>query len=171
MSDVENVRIISCCAVHDEIEGAKPFSLPHCAGNIICSHGNMALEEAINEGERRGTLSFVRANAMRSIILKTRIQLLQHVDNLAVLKRIFSRGEGDEKKATEEKIAKVLGKDQSLWDEAHAKLQLTVAEPIMQIAKVLEGLGLLHIAPNVVQIRIGKMIAAGRRSASAGINS
>jgi hypothetical protein len=132
--------------------------LRYCSSNAICSHGNKLFEEAITQGEEVGKLSPARAEIMRGILTQTRRELLETIDQIAVLKRILQENPTDHE--TRQKIERVLGTQESEWNAVHAKLQVLLAEPILEITRVLAGLGLLELKENLIHVDTAKLAKA-----------
>ena len=160
--DRTEVKVIMCKAAHDEIDKPENHCFPHCRINAICSHGNRIISNAIKLGLNLRKLRKNEARKFRAILYKTEVELVRWTDCNAVLKRELRLKNKDPQTLEEINyfLSTRLGQDQSQWEEVHARGQLDIARPILEIVERLKELGLLDFDPEPIHLETKNLIAS-----------
>lgn len=162
MVNLPVLKIVACCAAHDEITEPRNFAFSHCRTNAICSHGNKIIDAAIRRGKIAGLISPERATSLLQLIEEVRIELIRWADRMATWRRHLrlKKLEPSDLNLLESMLVEELGHDRDQWRKRHREKQLEIAKPILETVQYLQSLGLLTCNNEPVHVDVESLILA-----------
>ncbi len=161
MEKVPHLEIINCGAVHDarcEPKGARSnrnYSLPFCALNGICSHGNPIIARAIEQGVAQELITPEQQAAMLKLLAENRMQMQRWSDLLSTIRHGLRQGSlnaSEDRGASRKYLEMTLGPDRHHWTENQLLGQMEVSKPTRMILQQLTELGLLTVKSEITPI-------------------